>query len=186
MQTYNPVVRTFCQVPSAVLSCVDIDRRDFRPSARLDALLPLEKRQEVWRTFRAHGIKPPWLERVAHNDDWVVAKTAFESIKLSVSLAAAVHQWWVAFACAPVFGAILFHKRPRVERCCVAADFPMEITTVGELVIASINFAGHKESGYRWTHNEIALKVRLVIADQMGMSLHDVQPEKPFMELGFD
>jgi hypothetical protein len=51
-------------------------------------------------------------------------------------------------------------------------------------VLCAVDFSRHKASGYRWTRNEIALKVRLVIAESLDLSLDDVQPEKSLVELG--
>jgi hypothetical protein len=62
-------------------------------------------------------------------------------------------------------------------------QFPPCLRTVGELVLYSTCPAEHKESGYRWTRNEIALKVRLVIAESMGLPLEAVRPECTFAEL---
>jgi hypothetical protein len=45
-------------------------------------------------------------------------------------------------------------------------------------------FREHKASGYRWTRNEIATKVRLVIAESLGLDLEAVQPEQTLAELG--
>ena len=54
---------------------------------------------------------------------------------------------------------------------------------VGELVIFMTCFADHKASGYRWTRNEIELKVRLIIAYSLGLDLDEVRPECSFLEL---
>jgi hypothetical protein len=64
-----------------------------------------------------------------------------------------------------------------------AVHFPLGLKTVGELVIYLTRFPEHKDSGYRWTRNEIALKVRLIVAESMGLPLDVVRPECSFMEL---
>jgi hypothetical protein len=55
---------------------------------------------------------------------------------------------------------------------------------VGELVIAMTCFREHKDSGYRWARNEIELKVRLILAESLGLDLDEVLPECTLRELG--
>jgi hypothetical protein len=62
-------------------------------------------------------------------------------------------------------------------------QLPLGLTTVGELVLGMTCFAEHKASGYRWTRNEIELKVRLILADSLGLPLEDIRPECSLQEL---
>jgi hypothetical protein len=64
-----------------------------------------------------------------------------------------------------------------------AVHFPLYLRTVGELVIYATQFGEHKDSGYRWTRNEIALKVRMTVAESVGLPLEEVQPETKLNEL---
>jgi hypothetical protein len=67
-----------------------------------------------------------------------------------------------------------------------AVLFPVSFTanTVGEMVLHLTSVREHQDSGYRWTRNEITLKVRLIIAENLGVPLDDVRPETTFRELG--
>ena len=67
-----------------------------------------------------------------------------------------------------------------------AVGLPLGMQNVGELVIYMTRFSEHKESGYRWTRNEIELKVRLIIAECLGIDLDAVRPECTLVELGAD
>ncbi len=51
------------------------------------------------------------------------------------------------------------------------------------MVIYVTHFGEHRDSGYRWTRNEIALKVRMVVAQSVGLPLEAVQPETKLFEL---
>jgi hypothetical protein len=64
-----------------------------------------------------------------------------------------------------------------------AVHFPLGLRTVGELVIYATPFGEHKDSGYRWTRNEIALKVRMTVAESVGLPLEAIQPETKLAEL---
>jgi len=56
------------------------------------------------------------------------------------------------------------------------------VRTVGELVLYLTHFPDHRQSGYRWTKNEISLKVRLIIAMNLGLPLDEVRPETTFTD----
>jgi hypothetical protein len=65
-----------------------------------------------------------------------------------------------------------------------AVHFPFGLRTVGEVVLYLTSFREHKSSGYRWTRNEIATKVRLIFAESLGLPLDAVRPESTLAELG--
>jgi hypothetical protein len=65
-----------------------------------------------------------------------------------------------------------------------AVHLSRDVRNVGELVIYMTDFAAHKDSGYRWTRNEIELKVRLTLVDSLGVDLDEVRPECTLRELG--
>jgi hypothetical protein len=67
-----------------------------------------------------------------------------------------------------------------------AVQFPLCLRTVGELVLAMTSLPDHAESGHRWTRDEIAFKVRLIVAEHLGLPLDVVQEESTFEELGAD
>jgi hypothetical protein len=51
------------------------------------------------------------------------------------------------------------------------------------MVLYLTSFREHRGSGYRWTRNEIATKVRLIVAESLGVPLDAVQPETTLEEL---
>jgi hypothetical protein len=64
-----------------------------------------------------------------------------------------------------------------------ATELPPFIETVGELAVYGIRFADHGGSGYQWSHGDIELKVRLIIAESLGMMLESVRPETRWVDL---
>jgi hypothetical protein len=170
---YNPIVRTFCVLRAGLCESLGVDRRDVRPATPLDELLPVDRRREAWKQLRRRGLQLPALElsgRDLHRNFWMV-------LRATVSLAVHLQRWSAMLLAIPL--AMVVHRVTRRR----AVHFPLDLQTVGELVIYATRFGEHKESGYRWTRNEIALKVRMTVAESVGLPLEAVQPETRLMDL---
>ena len=98
---------------------------------------------------------------------------------LTATLKSALYlqRWYALFVALPVTILVYWTSRRR------AVHFPLGLRTVGEFVIYLTRFGDHKESGYRWTRNEITLKVRMIVAESVGLPLEAVQPETRLTEL---
>jgi hypothetical protein len=172
-QAYNPIVRTFCQFRAGVLESVDVDRHEIRPETPLEALLPITARSAIWRRLRGQGLRLPPLE-LSRRDRWW---NFLRVLKATASFALYFQRWYALLVAFPV--AIVVHWLNRHR----AVHIPLGLKTVGEMVIYATCFADHKASGYRWTKNEIALKVRMIIAESTGHTLDAVQSETKLDEL---
>jgi hypothetical protein len=95
----------------------------------------------------------------------------------TVKFALALQRWYALLLALPVTMVVYWAGRRR------AVHFPLGLRTVGELVIYATHFGEHKDSGYRWTRNEIALKVRMIVAESVGLPLEAIQPETKLAEL---
>jgi hypothetical protein len=172
-EAYNPIVRTFCQFRASVLNYIEIDRHAIRPGTPLEAVLPVPIRRAVWEDLRRQGLEPPRLEfskRDLRGMAWTILRGA-------LSAGFSLRRWSALFAAIPLIVLIYGGYRRR------AVELPLGVKNVGELVIAMTHFAAHKDSGHRWTRNEIELKVRLIIAYSLGVDVDAVQPECTFAEL---
>ena len=171
---YNPIARTFGQLRAVLVERLDLARHEVRPSTLLETIIPESERGEVWRELRRRGIGVPPLElseRERRLEGWF-------GLVVLISLVSA---WWFSFSLVlTIITAVVLGGNSRRR----TVEIPWGIRTVGELAVCATDFAAHKESGYRWTYNEIALKVRLTIADSQGLSLEDVRPECSLMKLG--
>ena len=98
-------------------------------------------------------------------------------LKATASTALYFQRWYALLVAFPVALVVYSINRHR------AVHIPLGLKTVGEMVIYATCFAEHKASGYRWTKNEIALKVRMTIAESTGRSLDAIQPETKLAEL---
>jgi hypothetical protein len=172
-ESYNPIIRTFCQFRAGLRNCIDIDRHEVRPGTPLEAILPEQSRQEVWQELRRRGLRLPDLER-SERDGW---RIVFRALRAAVSSALFLRRWTALLLVVPLALALSWATRRR------AVGLPRGLKTVGELVIYATCFGEHKASGYRWTRNEIALKVRLIIAESLGLPLDAIQPETTLAEM---
>jgi hypothetical protein len=170
---YNPIVRTFCQFRAEVLENTDVARHEVRPGVSLEALLPVAQRRHLWQRLRERGLKVHALQ-LSDRDH---RRYALAVLMRTASLAFCVRSWFALLVAVPLGLFAFWVSRRR------AVHFPLGLKTVGELVIYMTRFPDHKGSGYRWTRNEIALKVRLIIAESSGVPLEKIQPETTWAEL---
>src|SRR4051812_19260596 len=171
---YNPIVRTFGRFRAGLLDSLGVDRRAVRPDTPLEELIPAAERREVWRRLRRQGLRVPALE--LSPGEW--RRTVLGVLKMTASFALALQRWPALLAALPLGLVAYFASRPR------AVHLPLGLRTVGEMVLYLTSFPEHKGSGYRWTHNEVAFKVRLVVAESLGLPLDAVQPGMTLSGLG--
>ena len=170
---YSPIVRTFCQFRAGLVDSLGVARHEVRPDTPLEALLPIGTRREAWEKLRRRGLRLPALqisERDNRRNGWMVVGT-------TVKLALVLQRWYALLLALPLAMVACWVGRRRAVR------FPLGLRTVGELVIYATRFGEHKASGYRWTRNEIALKVRMTVAESVGLPLETIQPETKLADL---
>jgi hypothetical protein len=172
-EAYSPIVRTFCQIRAGLLSSVEVARREIRPDTPLEAILPRMERRKAWETLRARGLRLPALI-LSERDQ---RRNLLDLVRATVSTAVSVQSWSALLLVFPMCVVVHWASRHR------AVHFPPYLRTVGDLVIYTTHFAEHKESGYRWTRNEIALKVRMIVAECAGLPLEAIRPETTWAEL---
>jgi hypothetical protein len=178
---YNPIVRTFGQVRAEILSVQDLHRHDVRPNTNLEEILPAKARRQLWQNLQRRGFRLTEL----HYSKKQTRRHCFAAWLATAKFALWTHLGWasVPFLVAVWILSFVFVSWSGRHK---AAELPPHVKTVEDLVMLGTCFADHKESGYRWTKNEIALKVRLIIAEQAALSLDEVQPERSFFDLGID
>jgi len=172
-QEYNPIVRTFGRFRAALVR-VGVPRRNVRPEARLEELIPVPARRQVWRQLWQEGIPVPPLQ-LSPAAQWLgLIGVAAGAVLLALGL----WRWEALLAAFPLGVAAFWASRPW------AVHLPHgRLTTVGETVLAMTSVREHRRCGYRWTRNEIAFKVRFIIAESLGLPLVAVRPDTTFAEL---
>jgi hypothetical protein len=171
---YNPIVRTFNRYRAALCESAGLPRGRVVASARLDALIPRDRRRAVWADLRARGLETPPLQLTTPAAiGWAVAVLAGLG-----GLSAWAGAWWPgAVLVIPVSLAAFAVSRPW------AKSVPPYVATVGELAVYGTRYADHAGSGYRWSRGDISLKVRQAIAEMLGRPMNQIRPESKLFEL---
>jgi hypothetical protein len=172
-EAYSPIVRSFCQLRSVLTNNVGVARREVRPAAPLDVILPIGARRRAWKQLQRQGLKLPGLE-FSKSDHW---RNVLIVLKATGSSAVHLQSWYALFFALPLMFIVSWARRHR------AVQFPLGLSTVGELVIFTTRFNEHKDSGYRWTRNEISMKVRMIVAESVGVPLEEIQPDTKLLDL---
>jgi hypothetical protein len=170
---YDPIVRTFCRSRSGLMNNPGVARHDVRPATPLDAILPIEAKWEAWKQLQREGLRLPDLE-FSRQDRW---RNFWIVMGATGSSALHLQSGYALFLALPLMLIVSWARRHR------AVHVPLGLSTVGELAIYATRFSEHKDSGYRWTRNEISMKVRLIVAESVGMPLEAIQPETKLLEL---
>ncbi|QEL19714.1 hypothetical protein PX52LOC_06793 [Limnoglobus roseus] len=171
---YNPVIRMFGRYRTTLCASAGLPRGRITPAVRLDALIPPSRRRSVWAALRAAGLRVPLLElsTTARCVCSLLAITVIAGIGLAVG------RWWpAALVVIPVWYVTFRASRPW------ATILPPFVRTVGELTMYGTRFREHVSSGYSWSHGDVTLKVRLIVAEALGLPLEQVRPETTFVEL---
>jgi hypothetical protein len=173
---YNPVVRTFARLRAEMVRATGLPRHRIRPHVALEELIPRSGRRVAWRRLRRDGLTLPPLELSRPVRRFTRAVVLFGVTAVALGL-----QTWVGLqAVAPLGLLAALATRPW------AVEFALGMRTAGELSLYLTRFGEHRESGYRWTSNEVTTKVRMVIAESLGLPLDRVRPECTWAELGAD
>jgi hypothetical protein len=172
-QEYNPIVRTFGRFRAALLSGGEVARRDVRPATPLESVLPVESRRATWRRLHRQGFRLPPL-RLSRRDD---NRNFVGVLRATVAFALCLQRWSGLLVALPLGLVTYWVSRRR------AVEFPPGLRTVGEAVFYLTSVREHKSSGYRWTRHEIALKVRRIVAESVGLPLDAVQERTTLAEV---
>ena len=175
--SYNPIVRTFGQVRVVLVSVLGVDRRLVCPATPLDAIIPTQRYEEVLDGLRESGFQVRDLERQI--TQWPLCGFVPLLLVLAI-LVPLLLKSWLVFAVATALVIAFCVLACRVTRTRVL-ELPLGPRTVGELVIYLTRFSEHED--YRFSRNEIGLKVRFVIADWLGVPLNRVREDSRFIDL---
>jgi hypothetical protein len=174
-QYYNPIIRSFARL-RAILVSMGLPRSSIRPDAELESLVPLEMRREIWSQIQSEDSRIPGLD-ISKKTFWVLALFVLVSM---IALVVCLRTPNALFVIIPLGFIAREVSRPW------AVHFPSGIRTMGELKLFVTRFEEHRDSGYRWTRNEISFKVRMIVADAFGVPLDEARPETTLAELGAD
>jgi hypothetical protein len=164
---------TFCRLRSVLENTLGIAAHDVHPGMPLAELVPLDKRRVVWRELRREGLALPPLVLTARHRHAGLAHV----LHAVASASAWFQSGWALLTVIP-FGLLgWWFTRPlaiHVNPCGPA--------TVRDAVLYLTSFKESRRAGYPWSDDEIATKVRLILAESLGVPLERVTPEARFIE----
>jgi hypothetical protein len=171
---YNPIVRTFDQLKDVLSRMTDTPAEQIVPGESLEKLLPLEVRRALWRELRREGLDVPGLQLPS-----AFGLTAAGSVLLrTLTLTVLLRNLWALLTGLPLGVVTFLLTRPWAVR------FPLGLRTAGELALWATRYSDHTDSGYNWTEEEIATKVRMVLAVSLNRQLDEIHMESTLDELG--
>lgn len=167
--TYNPISRSFYKLRRELMAALELPRRDVYPSARLEEVIPQEKRRAVWRRLREAGLRLPGL---------CLAPVGFQpslgAVAQVVSLVGFLIQHLpAALWSLPLLGFLAFAvTRPWAVH--LPPDGPV---TLWDAALYLTPCRECKQAGYALSRREISVKVRFILAEALNLPFEDVRPE---------
>jgi hypothetical protein len=170
---YCPIARHFYHIRRVLIEELGLPREAIRPSATFAELVPREHRRRVWRRFRREKLKIKGLEASRLQ----IAFTFASMIASGLLMLAVLPYSWACVATALVAGIVAFLALEpwvtEVDPSCTLGDAALGMTSVGEC----------REAGYRFTRNEIFVKVRSTISVSLGVPIAQIKRESTWAEL---
>ena len=164
---------SFYRLRSALMNLTGVARRDVRPASELAVLIPVETRSRAWQQLGDLGLRLPALQRpeaLVGVAVLVVLVTFVVTIAAAISLGAPTAALLAILCCAvATFSA---HRLTNPW----ATSIPHSCARVADAVHYTLDVAAaHLSRG------EISYKVRLLIAEQLGLPLDTVTEDKHFV-----
>ncbi len=166
--------RTFYHFRRAMMHLAGAARRDVRPDADLDILVPVHVRRDAWRGLQAAGLGLPALRRpkglCAALALFVLSFTGLTAITVGVAFGGASAAFAALLCCAAAA-----HLADRLSRPW-ATSIPDTCATVGDAVLCSVRAPSEHLS-----RGETSYKVRQIVAEQLGVPFSSVTEEADFV-----
>ena len=148
--------RVFYWLRQDLVQILEVDRHAVRPSARMATLLEDDQREAFWKYIDCGG---PFTEAGR-----TLASQGFEEPPRPRGLLGGISAW--------------LHARRERQRFALA----LHSFTVRDTVVYLCGFL-HRRFGQGWTHEEISLRVRLLMAAAAGVPFEVVRPETSLPDL---
>jgi hypothetical protein len=165
-----PTSHMYYRLRRSLMSTLELSRHDIAPAARLEDIVPRDRRRAVWRRLSMDGLElprlslPPYLEGIAHAA--LVLKVIYAGIwGLNVLVLSSL---------VPLSLLTWLATRPW------ATHIRSGPVTIRDAVIYLTPY--RRNESHWWSHEEISTKVRLIVAESLGLPLDAVQPESRLIE----
>jgi acyl carrier protein len=166
---------TFYRLRQALMNLAGAPRSVIRPDTALASILPIEIRRDAWRGLGNAGLKLPDLQRpqqlVTQLSALIVVMTGAATVATAMLLG--LHN---AALFAILFGAVATYVAKKLS-----APYATQIPTLCATVKGAVYVALRAPSA-QLSRAEIATRVRVIIAEQMGLQLDAVTDDKHLVD----
>jgi hypothetical protein len=173
---YNPIIRNFNRIRRILLEEAPLQRRAVRPAATFAELVPREHRSRIWARLRQEGMM------VGEYDIPLRPVAIFFACVIAALTLWLVIDPGICMAMGLLFAVAVGGL---AVWCALSARTHSYAITLGEAALAMTTGDECRAAGYRFTQNEIFLKVRRIVAEVGGLDPAEIKPEKSFRDLGF-
>jgi acyl carrier protein len=167
----------FYRLRRELMKLLPLSRHEIRPDANMEALVPQRHRREVWKKLRLAGLKLPDL----CISILVTSVASFAAMIVLVAIAVRCHYGLSLLAGIPILAIAYWGTRH------LAVYVKCGSGTVRDVVwhLTPAGFAA--EARPHWNENEIARKVRLIVHEQAGVPMEQLNDDTRFVhDLGMD
>lgn len=173
-KTPCPSQHGFYLVRKAIINNTELERKSITPRMELNIALPKKNRKEQWRKIinditQGESIWAP-LERPK------ILKTSIWLAAIFLVFPAMYYKFFYDVILAFV-GTILFSVLMFVGTMWAKTEFPRHFSTVGDLakIVCSLD-------NKVWTEEETYQKLKIIISEQLGVSIEDIHPDSHFVD----
>jgi hypothetical protein len=150
-----------------------VPKSNVQLSDRIEAIIPADERRRVWRGLQSAGFDLP--ELTLSSRVFVIAAALVLGPVLLLVLS--LRKWSMLLSSVEL--SLLAHRLTRP----LAIYPPYGCETVQQLVLRFSRFLPEDYKVGLWTHNEVAAKVRQIVAERAGVPFEKVEDDTPLMEL---
>jgi hypothetical protein len=164
--------RTFRQLQEKLLEILPARPEEITPAARFDTLIPPEDRRHTWHQLHEAGFDLPPLMLSSR----VFLAAAF-IVLAPVALLAHFFSWSFVFSVAEL--GLLAHKVTRP----LAIHPPIGCETMQEAALQLTPFRQEDYKAGLWPREDIAAKVQLIVARELGIQFEAITAETSLANL---
>jgi hypothetical protein len=147
--------------------------KELSGSEELEAVLPLEDRRATWRELQSAGFELPEL-KISPRVFWIAALMVLTPLGV---LCLASRTWFVIFSIVEL--TYLAYKLTRP----LAVYAPDWCRTVGQAALCLRDVRTPEGRGVPWTREEVAERVRMIVAERAGVAIGEVTEDTRLADL---
>ena len=173
-ESYNPIVRSYGELHEVLTRVLSLAENEIRADT---GTRDTHSRGDSPFDVATHPRARRETARIDQLPQDEYLFLFFTVLLATVGVSLWLWTWTALFFVIPIGYLAYLISRP------MSIHFPIGMRTVGELAFYMIRFSEHKDSGHRWTSDEIALRVCMVLAESLGVPLERVRRENRMVDM---